>query len=214
MSYNLTLLDRTGSHATVFPAPDRPVIVNDLSFARYHLEGVEDEAHAAFCNTMGRASHLRKLLGDARSSGVKLVSAFHEAPLFTTRYKEGFGTVYTALYEPTHGTVTLHWPNGIKLRHDLTSPVIQERRVSFSVEEPPGSRSDPSYDWLHPLPAELQALITRWWVLDLPEHQAFAGWAFDNSGAVQNEQGAARPPWVVPHRRCDRVGSRCRPMQT
>lgn len=182
MSYNLALLDRAGGHATVFVAPDRDVTVSRRRFSTNHQERIEDAAHASFCDTAGRAARLEDLFGEAIPSAEAMVTAFQTAPLFAERYREGFGTVYTAHYEPARGSVTLHWPTAESLTHDLKAPKRDERIVSYATG---GDRAvvGSNYDWIDQLPPELRAIVTRWWNPAL----AYDGWtrrSTDESGRL------------------------------
>ena len=38
------------------------------------------------------------------------MDAFLRAPLFSTSYDSGFGTLYTAVYHPVDGVVDYRWP--------------------------------------------------------------------------------------------------------
>jgi hypothetical protein len=40
----------------------------------------------------------------------RFVDAFLEPPLHSTAHERGFGTIYTAAYEPAAGRVTYRWP--------------------------------------------------------------------------------------------------------
>ena len=99
MSYNLMLLDRAGAHRSVMLAPDREIIVSEARFATNHQIAVEDERHATFCNTIGRAAHLDAMLKE-QPDGDALLSAFQETPLYNTQFEAGFGTVYTPPIRP------------------------------------------------------------------------------------------------------------------
>ena len=170
MSYNLALLDRGGAHATVFVSPDRDLVVSSRRVSTNHQGSIEDRAHALFCDTEGRAARLDDLFAGAGHSAATLLSAFQTPPLFTRRYREGFGTVYTAHYEPDRGVVTLHWPTAKSLAHDLRAPAPRERVVCFSDADDLGS-DGPGYDWIEELPSELRALILRWWRPEAYEHR-------------------------------------------
>ncbi|MDX6376550.1 MAG: hypothetical protein QOE98_853, partial [Gaiellaceae bacterium] len=50
------------------------------------------------------------LIADADITPARLAEAFMEAPLYSTEYSRGFGTLYTAAYHPAAGTVTYQWP--------------------------------------------------------------------------------------------------------
>lgn len=174
MSYNLALLDRAGTHATVFVAPDRDPVVSHRRFSTNHQQFIEDPAHASFCDTLGRAACLDALLAGEGVSAEALVAAFQAPPLFARQYRAGFGTVYTAHYEPARSSVSLHWPTAESLTHDLMAPAPSERIVRYDIGGDSGCVG-PGDDWIQTLPADLRAWITRWW--SPTPVQANVGWS-------------------------------------
>ena len=48
-----------------------------------------------------------ELLGEDRE---RFEEAFLEPPLHSTAHERGFGTLYTAAYEPARGVVRYRWP--------------------------------------------------------------------------------------------------------
>jgi len=50
------------------------------------------------------------LLEDADATAPSFADAFLEAPLLSTSYAHGFGTLYTAAYRPVEGVVDYRWP--------------------------------------------------------------------------------------------------------
>lgn len=109
-SYNVALVDTTGNHATVFVAPEQPAVVSQLEATTNHrLSQVEYPATAARFNSVGRLTRLDQLRGDD-ASGERLVAAMLQPPLRNDRFDIGFGTLYTAEYEPAAGAATWHWP--------------------------------------------------------------------------------------------------------
>ena len=109
-SYNVALVDTAGGHATVFVAPDEPAVVSRLEATTNHrLSDVEHPAAAARFNSVGRLTRLEELRGD-HASGKGIVAAMLQPPLRNDRFDIGFGTLYTAEYEPAAGTATWHWP--------------------------------------------------------------------------------------------------------
>jgi predicted choloylglycine hydrolase len=110
MSYNLTLLDRAGRHATALLSPDRPAIVTEARFATNHQLGVEWPWHGRLSRTLEREGFLARALADAGADGEALHRLFLAPPLHSTRYAEGFGTIYTASYRPAAGRMQLAWP--------------------------------------------------------------------------------------------------------
>lgn len=113
MSYNVTVADRTGDWATVFLAPDRPAILSDRPLATNHQLGVEWPRHGRETRTQVRETHLESMLAQPdRLTGAGATQSFLRAPLFSTNYDKGFGTVYTAAYRPATGEATLLWKDG------------------------------------------------------------------------------------------------------
>lgn len=109
-SYNVTLADTSGAHATVFVAPGEPIAVSDLTVATNHrLDVVERPEHARRLGSQPRQQHLLQLL-DEDTARQHLVEAFLEEPLRADQYTAGFGTLYTAAYRPSAGSVTYRWP--------------------------------------------------------------------------------------------------------
>lgn len=130
MSYNVTLLDRSGKWATVMLAPDRPPFVTGSRFATNHQIGIEWPKHGRDSRTLERSEHLDRVLKASGLTQPALERAFLSPPLFATGYDRGFGTVYTAVYRPMAGTMSLIWPDGN--RHDCSFGDFPIRR--FDVE--------------------------------------------------------------------------------
>ena len=62
MSYNVTVLDRTGRWATVYLAPDRPARVTDRAVATNHQGEVEWAPYATAIRSVERQEHLGNCL--------------------------------------------------------------------------------------------------------------------------------------------------------
>jgi predicted choloylglycine hydrolase len=108
-SYNVALVDSAGDHATVFVAPGQPAEVSELHATTNHrLDQVEHPTHAARFNSVGRLSRLDELqTGDPSSR--QLVAAMLAPPIRNDQFEIGFGTLYTAEYQPAAGVATWHW---------------------------------------------------------------------------------------------------------
>lgn len=111
MSYNITLLDKAGQYATVFVAPDRAAVIKHSAIATNHQQQIEWEQHARFTATLERERFLTQGLADATQTEEQLIQSFLQAPLYSTEYARGFGTLYTAIYRPTESSMTLLWPH-------------------------------------------------------------------------------------------------------
>jgi predicted choloylglycine hydrolase len=134
MSYNVTAVDRTGGFTTVYLSPDRPAIVTKERATTNHQLGVEWPAHASLTRTIQRKEHLGRLVAEGKLSAARASTAFLEPPLYSTHWEKGVGTVYTALYRPAQGTLSLLWPRQKPWRKSLRHFVQDTRFVTFLAE--------------------------------------------------------------------------------
>jgi predicted choloylglycine hydrolase len=109
MSYNVTVLDRSGRWATVYIAPDRSARVTDRAVATNHQGSVEWAPYATAIRSVERERRLEELLAHG-ADVAGLIEACLRPPLYATRFHHGFGTLYTAEYRPADGIVHYHWP--------------------------------------------------------------------------------------------------------
>jgi len=155
MSYNLTLLDRAGAHRTAMIAPDRAVIVSDARVVTNHQGTVEDERHAAFCNTVGRLDHLRAAEVGSLDRG-EVIDLFQSAPMYNTQFEAGFGTVYTAAYTPARGEATLVWPGQPEWSQSFDDFREETRRMHYGTGlVAPGAEPD----WMRFVPPEARRYL-------------------------------------------------------
>lgn len=110
MSYNVTVVDKTGSFKTVRLAPDRAPLVTDDAFTTNHQGTVDWPENASFNKTLERSAFLEKMLAKKNIKADDVVSSFLKAPLYNTKFSQSFGTIFTAVYFPAEGTVQLRWP--------------------------------------------------------------------------------------------------------
>lgn len=137
MSYNVTLLDARGQFRTVFVAPDRTPAVTRRPLATNHQRVVEWEAFAHATASVDRERHLRTRLDDAAEGPDRFVQRFLEPPLHLDRFRHGWGTLYTAVYEPKTTSVALHW-TGATLRQSVGH--FHEASVDLSFDGLPSER--------------------------------------------------------------------------
>ena len=135
MAYNISLLDAAGVSATLQVAPDRPIEVMASAVATNHQGEIEWERHATASATLLRQSTLEARLLDANETAATFVQGFLEPPLYQTRWREGFGTLFTTVYDPRARTLELLWP-GQAWRHAIDEPVDGER-LAFYAALPP-----------------------------------------------------------------------------
>lgn len=116
MSYNVTVVDKTGVFKTVRLAPDREPVVTDAAFVTNHQGKVDWPENAAFNNTVGRSKFLKNKLAEKGIDAEKLANSFLESPLYNSKFADSFGTLYTAVYRPLEGVVQLRWPENYLLQ--------------------------------------------------------------------------------------------------
>jgi len=110
LSHNLTVLDRSGESLTAYLSPDREPIFRAFPAATNHQGIVEWPEQARATRTIERERHIVNLLDDTGVDAEAFIEAFLRAPLFSTAYGSGFGTLYTAAYDVIAGTVDYRWP--------------------------------------------------------------------------------------------------------
>lgn len=120
MSYNVTVLDAQGRHRTVFVAPDRAPIITHKHLATNHQEQVEWHEHALATGTVDRAHFLALRLNDPKETADRFSARFLEPPLYSSRFDHGWGTLYTAAYDPTSLSATYDWP-GYQLHQSISN---------------------------------------------------------------------------------------------
>lgn len=103
MAYNLVLADASGQTASVELAPGGGLTVMPTAVATNHQSGNTSTDRPAFTRTFERRAHLEQL----RIKPRKLNSQFLKPPLLQDRYAQGFGTLFTAEYDPRALTLGL-----------------------------------------------------------------------------------------------------------
>lgn len=108
---NLTLLDRSGAHLTAYVGPGREPRFVDVPATTNHQGEVEWPEYAEAIRSEERERCVLELLGDDAVDRESFEAAFLEPPLHSTAHERGFGTIYTAAYEPAAGRVRYRWPD-------------------------------------------------------------------------------------------------------
>ncbi len=111
LAHNLTLVDRAGDVLTAYLSPDREPILRAFPAATNHQGIVEWPEQARATRTIERERHIVELLDDPATTGASFEDAFLRAPLFSTAYGSGFGTLYTVAYRPAEGVADFRWPS-------------------------------------------------------------------------------------------------------
>lgn len=106
MAYNVVLADRSGRTAGVEIQPGGGARLTPRAIATNHQRGASS-ARPAFTRTLERYAHLSDLRTPARDLHLQ----FTAQPLLQDRYDQGFGTLFTAEYDPSAGAMRLIWPD-------------------------------------------------------------------------------------------------------
>ncbi|HEY6567259.1 MAG TPA: C45 family peptidase [Actinomycetota bacterium] len=110
LAHNLTVVDAEGEVLTAYLSPDREPIFRAFPAATNHQGIVEWPEQAKATRTIEREQCIVERLDDEAETVEGFADAFLRAPLFSTAYASGWGTLYTAVYRPTEGVVDYRWP--------------------------------------------------------------------------------------------------------
>jgi predicted choloylglycine hydrolase len=138
MAYNVVLADRSGAVASVELAPGGGLRSMDHALATNHQHGDERPDAPGFTRTVERRAHLEMLFA-RQVAPPALREAFLQPPLFRKDYAGGFGTLFTAEYEPAAGALKLIWPDR---SWDQTLARFREgsRTITYAAEAPARDR--------------------------------------------------------------------------
>ena len=132
MAYNVHLLDGTGRFANVHVSPDRPATVANSPVATNHQREIEWTQHAEATFSLARERFLLNHLDEPAESRERFVERFLEPPLYNRRFSKGFGTLYTAVYDPVARTAEYLWPNH---RWKLSFDAFDEGEVVIAFDD-------------------------------------------------------------------------------
>lgn len=129
MSYSIAILDRDGRHATVYVNPDREPEVVARRVSTNHQHRIEWPRHGRATRSAERE---RALAAAMESSGTAedALKTFLCPPVYQTDFGRGYGTLYTAVYDPAVATVELIWPE-FRWRQSLAGFREDQHIVSF-----------------------------------------------------------------------------------
>ncbi len=110
MAYNVTLLDASFNVTTIELSPFNPPEISNKPFAVNHQGDFEVTNYALFSKSYERKQVLLEKLYDPTMTIESFINAFEYAPLWASNFGEGFGTLYTAVYNPTLKAMEYRWP--------------------------------------------------------------------------------------------------------
>jgi predicted choloylglycine hydrolase len=109
MTYNVTVLDAAGEFATVYVSPDRPAVVTRRGVATNHQGAVEWRQFAHATASIDRERFLIARRADAQETRSKFSDRFLQPPIYSTAFRQGWGTLYTVRYEPKGRLAEFRW---------------------------------------------------------------------------------------------------------
>ncbi len=112
-SQNVTVLDRRGEFFTAYVGPGRTPELHTVAVATNHQGRVQWPEYDLAIQTVERERLICSLLEDPSLTRKRFVAAFLKPPLHNTDYARGFGTIYTAAYQPAAGRVDYLWPGAV-----------------------------------------------------------------------------------------------------
>jgi predicted choloylglycine hydrolase len=131
MAYNVTVVDRKGDYSTLFLSPDRAPVVTRRPLATNHQRRVEWKEYAGATASLERERYLGEHLENPDESLESLVQRFLRAPLYSARFQQGWGTLYTVSYRPREKNADFRWPGG-----SLVQDFDEFKEVALRVEYP------------------------------------------------------------------------------
>jgi predicted choloylglycine hydrolase len=133
MTYNVTVLDNAGQFATVYLAPNEPVVITNAAMVTNHQQQIEWPDYARLTSTVERKEFLEERLADSKETAQRFIQRFLHSPLYNTQYEKAFGTLYTAAYYPHRLTAEFYWPHRSPLRQSFTSFNEQKTAVNLRL---------------------------------------------------------------------------------
>ncbi|MCX7567709.1 C45 family autoproteolytic acyltransferase/hydrolase [Sulfitobacter sp. F26169L] len=144
MAYNLVLADASGRTASLELSPGGGVKIMPNAIATNHQSGPKPAERPSFTRSFERLEYLDGL----RATPAELNKAFLRAPLIQDRYSHGFGTLFTAEYDPNRRTLGLTI-KGERWDQSLHGFEEGQRTVNYADNGPtlPGEIQETVPDW-------------------------------------------------------------------
>jgi len=111
MSYNVSIIDRSGKFKTVYLTPDKGPYVDAQQVATNHQQDIEWFEYAELTATRERKAFLDKLVADPLIDREEIKQKFLQAPLYNNEPQKSFATLYSMIYDLNELSATVFWPN-------------------------------------------------------------------------------------------------------
>ncbi len=113
MAYNVMAIDPSGRFVNAHVSPGRKTLFANSPAATNHQREIEWNRHAESTHSLERERYLLERLDSPGEKRAAFAELYLEEPLYNTRWEEGFGTLYTAVYDPAARKVEYRWPNHV-----------------------------------------------------------------------------------------------------
>lgn len=111
MSYNITVLDKSGKYKTVYLTPDKGPHVDVEKVATNHQQDIEWLEYAELTATKERKTFLDNLVNHDVIHRNQLRQRFLEPPLYNKDIQKNFVTLYGMQYDLEELSATVFWPD-------------------------------------------------------------------------------------------------------
>ncbi len=146
MPYNIILADASGAAASVEVYAGGGAKVQPRLIATNHQNDGSTPDRSVFTKTFERSDHLVGMLPEVITPA-QLVGKFQDKPLKQDRYAEGFGTLFTAEYEPLQTRMTLHWDGDIWVQ-SLDQFEEGQKQITYGAQADPWQGPHDDIDWV------------------------------------------------------------------
>ncbi len=146
MPYNIIVADASGAAASVEIFAGGGAQVQPRLIATNHQNDGNAPDRQDFTKTFERADHLHAALPRI-AIPADLASEFQTAPLKQDRYGEGFGTLFTAEFEPLQSRMTLYW-EGDLWRQSIDAFDEGQKVIVYGGQTAQPSNGQPEIDWV------------------------------------------------------------------
>lgn len=110
MAYNITVMDAQYNINTLELCPFTSPEISHKPLAVNHQGDFALTNYAMFSKSFERKQAIIEMLYDPVTTIESFINAFEYAPLWARNYEKGFGTLYTAVYNPGLRAMEYRWP--------------------------------------------------------------------------------------------------------
>ncbi|KAA3649711.1 MAG: hypothetical protein DWP98_06560 [Bacteroidetes bacterium] len=111
MSYNVTILDKSGKYKTIYLTPDKGPRIDIEQVATNHQGDIEWLEYAEMTATRERKAYLDAMVKDPDQTRDHISAKFLQTPLYNKDFDKSFCTLYSTQYDLEELSATVFWPN-------------------------------------------------------------------------------------------------------